>query len=313
MRRAVELGPAIPGPVCTDPPGVHAGPWSILPRPKALGHVATLLARDPDTALGRPAQAGVAACEALFGRDGEALEKLARSYDQTVPDPDAAVRLRELASFRGPLVGYFGKLIPEKGVERFICALGLMGDGMRGMIVGFGLFREWLSALTIALDRGDAEAARWLSEASPMTVELADVQVRAARGLADRITFTGRLDHRYAPYAVGAMDVLVVPSVLPEAFGMVAAEGAAAGALPLVAGHSGLAEVAAALEEAAGRPGLFSYEPGAGATSRIAAGLARLMALTEEERRQVRAATTAFVSAEWSWERTASRLLAAAS
>ena len=40
----------------------------------------------------------------------------------------------------------------------------------------------------------------------------------------------------------------VVPSIFPEAFGMVAAESAAAGTPPLVARHSGLAEVAAGLE-----------------------------------------------------------------
>ena len=44
-------------------------------------------------------------------------------------------------------------------------------------------------------------------------------------------------------------DVVVVPSIFPEAFGMVAAEAAAAGCPPLVARHSGLAEVAKALEE----------------------------------------------------------------
>ena len=44
-------------------------------------------------------------------------------------------------------------------------------------------------------------------------------------------------------------DVTVVPSIFPEAFGMVAAEAAAAGSPPLVARHSGLAEVAAGLEE----------------------------------------------------------------
>ena len=43
-------------------------------------------------------------------------------------------------------------------------------------------------------------------------------------------------------------DVTVVPSIFPEAFGMVAAEAAAAGSPPLVARHSGLAEVAAGLE-----------------------------------------------------------------
>ena len=43
-------------------------------------------------------------------------------------------------------------------------------------------------------------------------------------------------------------DVAVVPSIFPEAFGMVAAEAAAAGCPPLVARHSGLAEVAEGLE-----------------------------------------------------------------
>ena len=42
----------------------------------------------------------------------------------------------------------------------------------------------------------------------------------------------------------------VVPSIFPEAFGMVAAEAAAAGSPPLVARHSGLAEIADGLEAA---------------------------------------------------------------
>ena len=45
-------------------------------------------------------------------------------------------------------------------------------------------------------------------------------------------------------------DVAVVPSIFPEAFGMVAAEAAAAGCPPLVARHSGLEEIAIGLEEA---------------------------------------------------------------
>jgi len=77
------------------------------------------------------------------------------------------------------------------------------------------------------------------------------VAVREA--LANRVTFTGRLDHRFAPAAVSSLDVLVVPSILLEAFGLVAVEGAAAGALPLVARHSGLAEIASALEAEVGR------------------------------------------------------------
>src|SRR5207249_1159541 len=125
------------------------------------------------------------------------------------------------------------------------------------------------------------------------------------------VTFTGRLDHRYAPEAVAAMDVLVVPSVLSEAFGMVTAEGAAAGALPLVARHTGLGQTGAALERVADRPGLFTYEPGPGSASRIATGIDRLLSLTLEERRELGREVHRFVETEWSWRRTADRLLEA--
>jgi glycogen(starch) synthase len=109
------------------------------------------------------------------------------------------------------------------------------------------------------------------------------------------------------------MDVLVVPSLLDEAFGMVAAEGSAAGALPLVARHSGLAEVATALEAQVGEPGLFSFEPGPAAPGRIADGIERLLGIAPRERLELAAAIRAFVSEEWSWRRTAERLLAVAS
>jgi glycosyltransferase involved in cell wall biosynthesis len=107
------------------------------------------------------------------------------------------------------------------------------------------------------------------------------------------------------------MDVLVVPSILEEAFGMVAAEGAASGALPLVARHSGLAEVAAALEAEVGRPRLFSFEPGSDSVDRVASGIDALMGLPAETRSEPRDGVSAFVGREWTWERTATRILAA--
>jgi glycosyltransferase involved in cell wall biosynthesis len=110
---------------------------------------------------------------------------------------------------------------------------------------------------------------------------------------------------------VAALDVLVVPSTLDEAFGMVAAEGAAAGALPVVARHSSLAEVAVALEGAAGRPGLLSFEPGPGATRRLAGVLEEILVLPPEELSAVRERVRQHVVTEWTWDRTAERLLAA--
>src|ERR671919_121957 len=237
---------------------------------------------------GRPGRTDGASTAAVARDDLPALDALARTYDQTVPDPDAAARLRSLADWAGPIVGYLGKLIPEKGVDR-----------------------ELLAALVAALDRGDVDAYARLRDGSRLSLELEPDEVRGARGFADRVTFTGRLDHRYAPEVVAAFDVLVVPSIVKEAFGMVAAEGAAAGALPLVARHSSLAEVAEALEVAIDRPGALSFEPGQGATGRLADALRRLLDLPADERLRLAAAARGHVASEWTWKRTAERLLEA--
>jgi glycosyltransferase involved in cell wall biosynthesis len=312
LRRAIEMAPAAGGRTRVIPPGVDVDRWRPRDRAEALADVARRLDADPDTARGRPASMDRSSASALAGGDLEALDALARTYDQSVPDPDAAGRLRSLAAATGPVVGYLGKLIPEKGVERVLEAAVLLGPEARVVVVGFGLGRELLAALVAALDQGDAAGHARLGERSRLELELEPGEVRAARGFADRVMFTGRLDHRYAPEVVAALDVLVVPSTLEEAFGMVAAEGAAAGALPLVARHSSLAEVAEALEAAVGRPGGLSFEPGPGATRRLAAALEGLLAVPAEERLAMSVAARGHVASEWTWERTAEHLLEAA-
>ena len=174
-------------------------------------------------------------------------------------------------------MGYLGKLIPQKGVELFLEAQPALRHDAAALVVGFGSDRDWLAALSIALRRDDREALEWLRDVGGLPVDPDAVPDRT-EGRLD-VTFTGLLDHRYAPGALAAMDVQVVPSILEEAFGMVAAEGSAAGALPIVARHSGLAEVAGALEAEVGRPGVFSFEPGEGAVGRLAEGIDRLLSL----------------------------------
>ena len=66
-----------------------------------------------------------------------------------------------------------------------------------------------------------------------------------------------------------------MPSTFPESFGMVAAEAAACGALPLSANHSGMAEVTATLRPALPeqlRP-LMSFDVGPGAVREIGSKL----------------------------------------
>jgi len=310
LRRCEELLPESIGKTFVVSPGVDVKEFRPRPRRDALEQAAGLVEADPGRRAGRPASVDQSAQVALEARDAAALERLARTYDQTVPDPDASLRLRELSGFEGDVVGYLGKFIPQKGVHHLLAALAVLGGGApRALLIGFGLQREWLAALADALDRGDVAAVRWWEEATGEQLALDASAVEGARGLGSRLAFTGRLDHRFAPPALAALDVLVVPSILAEAFGIVVVEGAAAGALPLVARHSGLAEIALALESHVGRPELFSFEAGPGAPGRIAAGIDRLLSMPREERSELREAVAAFSGRNWTWDRTAEGLL----
>jgi glycosyltransferase involved in cell wall biosynthesis len=121
--------------------------------------------------------------------------------------------------------------------------------------------------------------------------------------------FTGPLEHRHLTHLLALADASVVPSVFPEAFGMVAAEAAATGCPPVVARHSGLAEIAAGLEEeypVAGR-GLTSFANGSADDLRRV--LDRLLGLGDADRTAVREAARRAVVDRWSWSGVARKLL----
>ncbi len=196
--------------------------------------------------------------------------------EERLPDEENAARLRAfLEPNDAPLVVYFGKLMRQKGVHVLLDALA--GLDARAVIVGFG----------------DARAA--LEE-----------QARGRRAL-----FTGALEHRHLRHLLALADVCVVPSIFPEAFGMVAAEAAAAGCPPVVARHSGLAEIAAGLEaELPPRlKELVSFPTGDVAALRDC--LARVLGLDAADRATLRDASRRATLTRWSWDGVASRLLAA--
>ena len=134
--------------------------------------------------------------------------------------------------------------------------------------------------------------------------------LRPRRG---RSTSSGRLEYAEVARAVRASDAMVVPSTFPEAFGMVAAEAAATGALPVCARHSGLAEVARALAgELPGEVGeLTAFDLGPGAVEAIADRLNRWLALPEDELVAARTSLVEAVRARWSWEGVARSVVSA--
>jgi glycosyltransferase involved in cell wall biosynthesis len=130
-------------------------------------------------------------------------------------------------------------------------------------------------------------------------------------GMADpgRTLFTGPLEHRHLVHLLALADTCVVPSIFPEAFGMVAAEAAAAGCPPLVARHSGLAEIAEGLE--AEYPPELRELAGftTGEASDLREKMSALLALPVSDRERMSSAARRAVVARWSWSSIAERLL----
>jgi glycosyltransferase involved in cell wall biosynthesis len=95
---------------------------------------------------------------------------------------------------------------------------------------------------------------------------------------------------------------------------MVAAEAAACGALPVVAAHSGLAEVAHTLAQAVpgGARSWLSFEVGPGAVRELADNLSGWMQAPAEIRDATRAGIVAAAREHYSWDGVARSVIAAA-
>ena len=191
---------------------------------------------------------------------------------ERLPDEGNANRLQRFLEGDEPTVVYVGKLSHEKGADLLVEALREVDA--RAVLVGFGPLRD---------------------------------ELEQAAG--DRILLTGPLEHRHLVQLFPLADVSVTPSVFPEAFGMVAAEAAACGSPPLVARHSGLAEVAAGLEAEypAEHRGLASFT--SGDADDLARGLRVLLELPRPEWERLSAGARRAAVSRWSWEHVAGLIL----
>ncbi|WP_036375627.1 glycosyltransferase family 4 protein [Micromonospora sp. ATCC 39149] len=127
----------------------------------------------------------------------------------------AVVSARARFAGDGPLVTFAGRLVYEKGVQHLLAGLPRLRErhpGLRAVIVGDGPYKSAL----------EAEVHRL--------------------GLGGAVSMPGFLGGTDLPAVMAASDCFAVPSIY-EPFGMVALEGAAAGAPLAVASTGGLAEI----------------------------------------------------------------------
>ncbi|GGL94511.1 glycosyltransferase family 4 protein [Micromonospora yangpuensis] len=153
----------------------------------------------------------------LFGVPAERIDVVANGVDDRAwrARPRAVASARARFAGEGPLIGYAGRLVYEKGVQHLVDAVAQLRGrhpGLRLLIAGDGPYRGELEERTQRL------------------------------GLGGNVHFAGFLDNTQLPAVLGATDATVVPS-LYEPFGMVALEAAAAGAPLAVARTGGLAEI----------------------------------------------------------------------
>ncbi|SDZ12341.1 glycogen(starch) synthase, partial [Micromonospora pattaloongensis] len=153
----------------------------------------------------------------LLEVDDDRVEVIPNGVDHRVwrAAPRAVASARARFAADGPLVGFAGRLVYEKGVQHLVHAVPRLRrrhPGLRVVIAGDGPYRQELQ-----------EQARELD-------------------LDGTVAFAGFMNEVQLPAVLAATDATVVPS-LYEPFGMVALEAAAAGAPLAVAATGGLAEI----------------------------------------------------------------------
>jgi glycosyltransferase involved in cell wall biosynthesis len=242
---------------------------------------------------------------------------------------EAARALKSIHPERHRVVVFVGKLIASKGVDLLLAAWPLVLQRVpdaRLLVIGFGAFRPGLEELAQALGRGDFHAARRLraedGRALPelgafldgLRGDAAAAYLETAADLPGRVQWAGRLEHAELADVLPAAEAMAVPSTFPEAFGMVAAEAAACAAFPIVAAHSGLAEVARSLaaEVPPEARSWLTFEVGPDAVTQLGTKLADWLSAPGALRAATREAVVSVARRRYSWDGVAETVIAAA-
>jgi glycosyltransferase involved in cell wall biosynthesis len=279
--------------------------------------------------VARLVRSGTDASDLLDG-----LARLHDSYEERQVERNAADGARRIDIDARSLLVFVGKLIPQKGVHLLLAALPRVLERhprAQLAIAGFGPLRDGLEAMLVAMTRGDVAALDVLADGMGSLSGEGGAALPHLRGFLDllrdrdelhawlelcrthqvdeHVSWFGLVDHGVLAELWPLAETSIVPSVLAEAFGMVAAEAAASGCVPIVADHSGLADAASVIERDGVDPVRFTIdEPLGTAVDHLADAIIRRLDLAERERARQSAAARANVAAAWGWDELAARV-----
>jgi glycosyltransferase involved in cell wall biosynthesis len=315
--------PSLPARTRLGTPGVDLGAFRPRSRPETVSRVRALAeGMAGQSRLGPDRQPRAAAAGSSFTRDAtETANALSALAD---------------AAQSGPIVGFVGKLIVSKGIDLLLAAWPLVLAALPTAslaVVGFGEYRAAVERWIDALSRADLAAVQELVEtgrgaeggvrsslsfARSFFEELGrsgelEPYLSAAAQMRDRVILTGRLEHPELGLVLPLCEAVVVPSTFPESFGMVVAEAAASGVLPISADHSGLAEVTRTLTGALPQPvrELARFPLGRGVVRSIAERVLAWLQAPSELRDAARTALPRAAAARYAWANIARDVIAA--
>ena len=257
------------------------------------------------------------------------------AYDYRHIDQDAIEKVNDL-NINDNNVFFVGKYLWTKGI--YLILLGFpeilkQQPNTNLIIAGFGPFREPAELIVNYLANGDVDGLKSELQTNslfhgedekviPLAVEILEKHgSKIAQDVASldfdirtKVTFTGILNHAQLVNLLPIMDVLIAPSVFPEAFGMVAIEAASCGVYPVVTYQSAFMEIADQVKELVdGRVDIENVTLDHNASTHIAqnvlAYLSKKESMTVEESLAFKASLRKLVVDLYSWEGIAGKYL----
>jgi len=283
---------------------------------------------------------GNAGVEAVPEDRNQAIERevirINAQHPDWLPEPDIGDRLSPVGAEGRPFVMFLGKLLETKGIQCVLPALPLVmrkHPGVCLVIVGFGELRGVLELMLEALDQGDVRKLKSFCEygnreytrSGPLFEPvLTFLDELAGSGMLDEylglcrdfnmresVIFTGYLTPEEHHYLLPHARALLVPSLAPEAFGMVATEAMAAGVVPIATYHSGLEAALEPVRKVWGREAdallLGTHEK---IVARIAAACRTVLDMPDSELKLKGEETRENVKEHLSWDAVSRRMVA---